>query len=438
MVKKYVRLIEKGTQHIKAFGMRSFIKKTSRRVLLKLLNRVPDEHKVVPPVINFEQQDWYYRRFPNLKPLKVFTVPSSGTRLNLVTDSINGGSLYGGVGTAIIFCTLLAQRLGCQLRVITRTEKAQSQNFFEILKSNKILYKDDVEFILNDIFSTSSELDVSQDDLFVTTSWWTTHATLQSVSNQQVIYLLQEDERMFYPYGDEHLLCSSVLVHPEIKFVVNTELLFNYLVDQGFENIRKNGVWFEPSFSSYEACSALEDSPKLKRKFFFYARPNNLRNLFYLGLEAIETAVSIGVLNPDEWDIFFVGKDLSALKLPEKLRIHLLEGLGWSEYVKFLRSVDVGLCLMYTPHPSYPPLDLAASGSIAVTNQFGPKQDLWKYSKNIICKEANVKSLVQGIAEGIELSTNQQKRMENYENNKMLKNWESSFSHVLETLEVIR
>jgi O-antigen biosynthesis protein len=438
MLKKPARLLQKGIQHLKIFGPKSFLKKTSRKVLIKLLHKVPDEHQVVPMVADLDHQNWYYQRFPNLKPLKVFTVPPSGLRLNLVTDSINAGSLYGGVGTAIIFCALFARRLGCQLRVITRTEKAEAQNFFEILKSNKVVYKDNVEFIFNDIFSGTSSVDISTEDIFVTTSWWTTHASLQSIPAQQIVYLLQEDERMFYPYGDDHLLCSETLANTEIKFVINTQLLFDHFVDAGFENIRKNGVWFEPSFTSYQASSSVGPSSIGKKRFFFYARPNNLRNLFYLGLEVIETAVAAGVLNTDEWELFFVGKDLSALKLSEKLHPQLVQGLSWQEYVNFLQTVDVGLSLMYTPHPSYPPLDLAASGSISVTNQFGPKQDLWKYSKNIICKEATVKSLVQGIAEAVELSKDGKQRRENYENNTMLKDWELSFGQILETLDVIR
>ena len=38
-------------------------------------------------------------------------------------------------------------------------------------------------------------------DLFVTTSWWTTWATRASVDPASIIYLVQEDERRFYPGG---------------------------------------------------------------------------------------------------------------------------------------------------------------------------------------------------------------------------------------------
>ena len=46
----------------------------------------------------------------------------------------------------------------------------------------------------------------ADDEIVMTTSWWTTRATLGStLPREQVLYLLQEDERMFYPAGDEQL-----------------------------------------------------------------------------------------------------------------------------------------------------------------------------------------------------------------------------------------
>jgi O-antigen biosynthesis protein len=444
MIRRSARLIKKGIQYIKQFGLMGFFRQACRKTLVKLLHKLPEQNipalnepHILPVPINPGTENWYYERFPYQRPMQAFIVPATGTRINLITDSINASSLYGGVGTAIILCTLMAKRLGCPLRVITMRERAVAQNFFEILKSNQIAYSHNVEFLFDDPAAIFSQIDISPDDLLITTSWWTTQASLKVVSPRQIVYLLQEDETMFYPYGDEHFLCSRILAHPEIKFIINTELLFNHFVAQGLENIHKHGVWFEPSFSSYYADPPADHQHR-KRRFFFYARPHNLRNLFYLGLKTIEAAVTTGVLNLDEWDLYFVGKDLATLNLPERLQPHLIEGLSWSEYGQFLRSIDIGLCLMYTPHPSYPPLDLAASGAIAVTNQFGLKQDLGKYSQNIICCPTHVEGLVQGIAAAIDLANHPAQRQANYRNNGLLKNWESSFSHVLETLEVMR
>ncbi len=49
--------------------------------------------------------------------------------------------------------------------------------------------------------SGGSSVPVFEGDLFLTTSWWTTEAIRCAVNPWQIIYLLQEDERMFYPRG---------------------------------------------------------------------------------------------------------------------------------------------------------------------------------------------------------------------------------------------
>ena len=49
-------------------------------------------------------------RFPGRAPLRVFAVPyAPQPRISIVTDSINSGSLYGGVGMAMILGALLAR-----------------------------------------------------------------------------------------------------------------------------------------------------------------------------------------------------------------------------------------------------------------------------------------------------------------------------------------
>ena len=72
---------------------------------------------------------------------------------------------------------------------------------------------------------------VGDDDIFVTTSWWTTAPIVGAIGHKRVVYLLQEDERMFYSRGYERLRCSEVIADERLHTLVNTELLFRYLAD---------------------------------------------------------------------------------------------------------------------------------------------------------------------------------------------------------------
>jgi O-antigen biosynthesis protein len=373
-------------------------------------------------------------KFRAIQPLRIFRVPKSDRRLNLVTDSINSGSLFGGVATALTFSALLAGRWKCDLRIITRTESARKQNFDQLMKLNGISWSKNIDFLFADFSNPKVELPVGDDEVFLTTSWWTTQSVLGTFTGRQIIYLLQEDERAFYPLGDEQLRCTNVFKNSDIKFIINTKLLYEHFVLESFNNIKNNGLWFEPSFT--ENLFFYDDqTEKKKRNFFFYARPNNFRNLFYLGLEVIDMAISKGILDPNQWNLFFVGKDLPNIKIFNSYIPTIVQNLSLEEYGKLAQKMDLGLCLMYSPHPSYPPLDLAACGAVVVTNQFGNKQNLDQYSSNIICRSLDVNSLTEGLADAVELALDYDKRIMNFQKNGLLKDWKVSFEDVLAHLE---
>jgi hypothetical protein len=273
--------------------------------------------------------------------------------------------------------------------------------------------------------------------MFITTSWWTTQATLGSVAPSNIIYLLQEDERMFYPFGDDRLRCEELLKNKEITFVVNSELLFQHLTTgpEALPGVRQRGMWFEPAFPARNYFpSAMARYPSAKGNFFFYARPTNLRNLYWRGLEAISSALEERILRPEEWDFYFAGRSLTDIKLPGNVQPILMQDMPWEEYAALVRKMDVGLCLMYTPHPSYPPLDLAASGAVVVTNSNGNKQSLSRYSDNLICVEPSLESLRSGIEKAVALASNEEQRFANYSRNGFLRDWSVALDSVVQRL----
>jgi hypothetical protein len=372
-------------------------------------------------------------RFPSLRPIKTFLAPSSGRRrVNVITDSISKGSLFGGVGTALIFAAQLANRMDASLRIITRTERAPPENVQHIFSVYGVTVRHEVQFVYSGVDDRRQEIELQPDDLFITTSWWTTVATLPAVPHANIVYLLQEDERMFYPFGDDRLKCEQMLAHTGIRFVINTRLLFDHLVATGLENIARNGRWFEPAFppSLFHPRSRVNLA---KKRFFFYARPNNVRNLFQLGIQVIEQAVKLRVLDPAEWDIYLVGKDIPPVVFADGIVPRRCEDLNWAAYAELAGTIDLALSLMYTPHPSYPPLDMAASGAVVVTNSFESKQDLSAYSPNILCAEPRVDDLVDALRRGVALAQSPD-REDGFARNGMQTNWQDSFEQTLEAI----
>lgn len=370
-----------------------------------------------------------------LAPLLGFRVTSAErSRVTLVTDSLGPRSLFGGVATALLFATQMAARLGTSLRIVTETEAADAEAAGQVLRMLGVAPPKDIAFVFADRTRPERrEIDVRSGDRFVSTAWWNTWNLLHATAPRNVIHVLQDDERMFYPHGDVHLMCTEVLATPGLRFAVNTRLLHEHFAAEGFDNVVRDGAWFEPAFPL--SCYRWEDRADDGRQHFcFYARPSHPRNLYQRGLEAVSAAIERRILDPERWTFTFIGSGLADIELPRGVRPRVLQRLPWPDYAATLRGIDLGLGLMYTPHPSYPPLDLAASGAVAITNRFGAKRSLSQYSANILCVGSGLDALLEGIAQGAQLAADLPTRRRNYMQSGLVRDWTAAFGPALDRL----
>lgn len=388
--------------------------------------------KLEPPPEKDTVREVVCRELPTEIPLRFRAASDSGPRVTLVTDSVNSGSLFGGVSTAILFAAKLAESRGADLRIMTLNEPAQRNNPPMALKTHGVSFSGTIEYVFSD--NGKNVIPEREGELFLTTSWWTTRRVRHTISPDRILYILQEDERMFYPYGDEWVRCAETLADPDIRTVVNSEYLYEHLCGSELPHLRETGTFFEPSFVPSIYHPPQEKGKKDLKRFFFYARPLHSRNLLLRGMEAVSAAVESGVLNFAEWEIVFAGSHVPELELPGGMEPVVADRLPWEEYAELVRNVDLGLSLMLTPHPSYPPLDLAACGAVVVTNRFGVKQNLNTYSENILCTDLDVSSLVDGIARGVKRLENPEEVRRTWEANGLKRDWNDSFDPVLQWL----
>jgi O-antigen biosynthesis protein len=439
VIRPMTNLIERALRYQRIHGTKKFLKEATARILRRL--RPPTDPNAAPepamaPAVDIgwvSARELAAKQRQQCTPLRLFTSPRPALpRVSIVTDTINKGHLYGGVGTAMILGALLAERRGATLRIITRMDRAQPSGLAGVLAVYGIELSHEVEFAFGPYYDDRYQIDTHEGELFLTTSWWTTASTMASVPNDDIVYLLQEDERMFYPFGDDHLRCSRVLRDPKLRFAINTHLLFDHLVATGLDNVARNAIAFEPAFPR-QVFQPRHSAGTGKRTLMFYARPNNVRNLFYFGLEIIEAAIDRGVLDLEEWDVVFVGKDLPKIRLDSgRYSPRRLENLSWAKYAEFASTVDLALCLMYTPHPSYPPFDLSASGAVVVTNRYGNKQDLGGYCRNILCGDLDLDPMLATLAQGIDLARDEQQRGANFREHRLPADWRVSLAPVVD------
>ena len=87
---------------------------------------------------------------------------------------------------------------------------------------------------------------------------------------------------------------------------------------------------------------------------------------------------------------------------------------------------------MFSPHPSYPPLEAAACGAIAVTSHFASKTEakLRQMSENIVPVDMTVDAIVEGLKRAKEKAENHQARVEHSQIN-LSRSWNKSFDSVL-------
>jgi len=374
------------------------------------------------------------------EPISILVSDNKTLRLNLVTDSIGAESLFGGVATALIIANEFAKKNHCELRIITRNSVAHPEQFRNLLDIYGIEPAKKVSFY-NDVLRNTHQfifkLEIGVNDIFMATSWWSAKAISETTIRERFFYIVQEVETFFYPYGIEHYLATQVFESKQIDFIVNSKYLFNYF-EKHYPNITKNGVFFEPAFSSniFYPREDIKSNPSEKHKLFFYARPNNPRNLYTYGLHILNTAISIGIIDTKIWDIYFAGQNTPAITFDNGYHPIRLNRLSLSEYAKFIRSCDLAFSLMYTPHPSYPPLDFAASGGVVLTNKFECKEKMSE-SKNIVLADLDEKSMFTKLSEAVNLSLDYETRVNNIKQNQIEKDWGKTLLNVLDYMNPV-
>jgi len=315
------------------------------------------------------------------------------------------------------------------LRVIVRTDEAQEEDLFQILVLNDINFTGKIECEFYPA-SETKEIELFEDETIITTSWWTTQVILNSGQEGRIVYLLQEDERMFYPSGDDALNALFVMKNRNIRFILNGYFIYKHLISEGFDNIRKNGMCFEPAFNSkYFFRENLKEKEKFN--FFFYARPHHARNIFQHGIKIIRKAIEQNILDPKQWVFNFVGVNVSEELIPENIEYNIFNSIPWQQYSEIARATDLGLVLITTPQPAYPIMDIAVCGGVVVTNKWGVKENLSGYSKNIVCCDIEEEALLSGLEMGVSLSLNSSKRYLNYKENKIPQDWEETLKSVI-------
>jgi hypothetical protein len=340
-------------------------------------------------------------RFAPIAPMKVFRVAGQQRHVTLIIDSVNGGPCSSDPRAALALASMLANQMDAGLRIVTRIEPVDAMNVDTLFKSHGIEWSSNIDFVFSAV-RDGQAVAVGADDLFVTTSWWIAASAIQVIDPQQIIHLSQDDERSLYANGEERLRCAETFATPGLRQVIDSRPLYEHLATERV--IGASACWFDPPLSMRSITrrgTPAEQASGGKRQFVFHARPDLPRHLYWRGLEVIGACLEDGILNAQEWDINFVGAQITHVLLPGNVtaRLHAPASLtaACADFARLLESADVALCLLESPHPGYVALDFAAAGAQVVTNRYGTKTSLDRYSPNLLCADPDLASLKDAI-----------------------------------------
>lgn len=359
------------------------------------------------PTVDYSVCPEYEAIFNSITPASNYSVPEATKfilrnqeyprkRINLLIPSINPENVFGGISTALRFFEELCDKTGFDRRIIL-VDMAPNEE-------GKKLYRDRYEFV--DCSDDSEEpnqivpyadrfeksIPVSENDYFIETGWWTAYALQEAYSEYKdvvykpnpFIYFIQDYEPGFYPWSSRYVM-SEATYRSQYKqiAVFNSSELKNHMKNLGYSFYKE--FVFEPVFNAGLKKWFLENSNepfKKKKQLLIYGRPGTVRNAFELNVMALSEWVWKQE-DIDDWNILSAGEDFGDIDLGNGKVLKSLGKLSIEEYAKVLSETFAGISLMVSPHPSYPPLEMATYGVKVITNNYGIK-NLSGFSRNII------------------------------------------------------
>jgi hypothetical protein len=334
--------------------------------------------------------------------------------LNVVLPSLESRHMSGGPNTAINLAVRITN-LGIPVRFFTINVPLQNSREALLAHCEKISEGDLHPALLSfhDASAGSHPL-IGPNDYFLATAWWTVQSIKDVVKSQgrAFLYMIQDYEAGFYPWGLSHTLALETYDCPHIP-IYNSAQLSEFFGQLRTRSVSTLGdLTFQPSVDRRYFYFNRESGQKVRKRLLFYARPTVAeRNLYQIGLQALYKCNADGLFDND-WDIYFMGERIPDVILSSKKTIHCLPWMNFDTYASTLRSADIVLSLMLSPHPSYTPLEAAAAGAIVVTNSYASKtpESMQSISPNIICVSPFVADVEQALREAIRRSQDMEAR----------------------------
>lgn len=338
----------------------------------------------------------FHQAVPEVYPVSVGKSRSKRRRLNALLPTMQPEKIYGGITTALRVIGQIADRLpdNVDLRVLITSDSLDAASVKEL--SHRLgrnftwaMPDDDVD---GDIVVGLAEhqhipIALRAGEFYVATAWWTADLGYRLLDRQRDIhggsprlaYIIQDYEPGFYNWSNTYAL-SEATYHrrDETLAIINSEELTNYIVER-----HEFALSYCVPFVLHPHLAAEIAPTRPDKLILAYGRPSVSRNCFELLCEGLRLWQSRNPSECKEIQIIFAGEEFPPERINGLLNAKNVGKTTLDEYARMLNRTAVGVSLMVSPHPSYPPLEMASAGCMTITNGYQGK-DLSLRADNVI------------------------------------------------------
>jgi GT2 family glycosyltransferase/glycosyltransferase involved in cell wall biosynthesis len=290
---------------------------------------------------------------------------------------------FGGFNTAFRIASHLERDHGVKNRFIFLAP--ENENFFRSAVVAAFPNLKDSEFGFYDTLQGETK-EIPHADAAVATLWLTAYLAAKTKTADRYFYLIQDFEPGFYPASSMYAFAEQSYRLGFYGICNTTTLAETYKHDYS-----GSGLAFTPAVDRRiyfpEERERDDDQPV---RIFVYAR-DHFRNCSELALGALE---QIKDIYGDKVEIIVAG----ARYLKSQSKFVNLGLMDYRESATLFRTIDIGLTLQISQHPSYLPLELMACGVPMVAPKSKDFSWLFQDRENSVLTDMTLDGVVESLS----------------------------------------
>ena len=231
-------------------------------------------------------------------------------------------------------------------------------------------------------------------DVVMATFWMSAYFALRHPRAKTRMYFVQDFEPPFYPAGTLYGLAEQTY-SLGLFGLFNTPGLREFVTS----HYPMEGLAFTPAVDRTIFHARGRPTQDMPRRIFFYGRPSVDRNAFELGAAVLR---SVKRRFGDQVDIVSAGEVWDPERFGLRGVIRNLGVLPYESTGDLYRSCHIGLCFMFTKHPSYLPMEMMGCGVAVVSNDNPANRWFYRDGVNALLSIPTLRGVSEHVARLVE------------------------------------